>query len=128
MFEKLLSLALAGLLTVITSVPASAQLQAEREPLQAEKVKVKVTRIGTGKKARVEVKLRDNTKLKGYVGEIAQEHFTVIDSKHGTVTKVPYVEVQQIKNTDRSALFALIAAPAIVGGLMLVVVIALRGS
>src|SRR5882762_6213260 len=108
MFKKLLALALACLLTnIITSVPASAQSQAGRDAHDAERVKAKVTRLGTGKQARVEVRLSDKTKLKGYIGEIAQTHFTVIDPKHGTVTPVPYDQVQQIKNTNHSAVVAL---------------------
>jgi hypothetical protein len=129
MFEKLLSLALPCLLTsMITSVPVSAQLQAGREPQQTEKVKATVTKLGTGKQARVEVKLKDNTKLKGYIGEIAQEHFTLIDPKHGTITPVPYDQVQQIKNTNHSGIIGLGLAAATIGGVMLIVVLSLRGS
>ena len=129
MVKKLLSLAIAVLLNgTITSIPVSAQLQAETEPAQAEKVKAKVTKIGIGKRATVNVKLRDNTKLKGYIGAIAEEHFTLVDPKHGTVTPVPYDQVQQIKNTNRRWLLPLVAGPAIVGGLMLVVALSLRGS
>lgn len=128
MFEKLLSLALPCLLTsMITSVPVSAQLQAGREQ-QTEKVKATVTKLGTGKQARVEVKLKDNTKLKGYIGEIAQEHFTLIDPKHGTITPVPYDQVQQIKNTNHSGIFAAVLGAATIGGVMLIVVLSLRGS
>ena len=129
MFKKLLSVALAGLLmTMIMAVPASAQSRAAGESQQAEKVKAKVTKLGTGKQARVEVRLKDNTKLKGYIGAIAEEHFTLIDPKHGTVTPVPYEQVQQTKNSNHSAVYALGFGAAIVGGLMLVVVLALRGS
>ena len=129
MFEKLLSLALAVLLTgMITCVPASAQSQAEKDPQQAEKVKAKVTKLGAGKQARVEVKLKDNTRLKGYIGEIAEEYFTLIDPKHGTVTPVPYAQVQQIKNTNHSAAYALGLGAAVIGGVILVVVASLRGS
>ena len=128
MFKKLLSLAIAVLLTgTITSVPVLAQSQAS-DPAQAEKIKVKVTRIGTGKRATVNVKLRDNTKLKGYIGEIAQEHFTLVDPRHGTVTPVPYEQVQQIKHTDRSWLFGLGAAAATIVGLLVAVSLSLKGS
>ena len=129
MFKKLLSLVITVLLTgTITLVPASARLQTETAPAQAEKVKAKVTRIGTGKRATVNVTLRDNTKLKGYIGQIAQEHFTLVDPKHGTVTPVPYEQVQQIKNTNHQWLFALGAAAATIGGLLLLVSLSLRGS
>ncbi|SRR6266404_4870432 len=129
MVEKLLALGLAGLLTsIIPYAGASAQSQTGREPQQAEKVRAKVTKLGTGKQARVEVKLRDNTKLKGYIGEIAEERFTLVDPKRGTVTPVPYEQVQQIKNINHSGLYALALGAATIVGVMLVVAIALRGS
>ncbi|MEP6913197.1 MAG: hypothetical protein ABI923_10610 [bacterium] len=128
MFKKLLSVALASLVvSMFTAVPASAQSPAETETQQAEKVKGKVTRLGTGKQARVEVKLRDNTKLKGYIGEIAEEHFTVIDPKHGTVTLVSYSQVLKIKNTN-SDLFALGLGAAVISGVVIVVMASMRGS
>ncbi len=129
MFKKLLSVALTSLfVSMITAVPASAQSQAGTETQQADKMKAKVTRLGTGKQARVEVKLKDNTKLKGYIGEIAEEHFTVIDPRHGTVTPVPYAQVQKIKNTNHSDLFALGLGAAVIGGVLIVVMASLRGS
>ena len=129
MFEKFLSLALAGLVTsMITSVPASAQSQAARDPQQAEKVKAKVTKLGTGKQARVEVKLKDNIRLKGYIGEIAEKRFTLVDPKHGTVTPIPYEQVQQIKNTNHSGLYALGLGAAVIVGVTLFVAVVLRGS
>jgi hypothetical protein len=127
--KKLLSLALAGLLTtMIASVPASAQTPAGREPQQAEKVKAKVTRLGTGKQARVEIRLKDDKKLKGYIGEIAEEHFTLVDPKHGSVMQVSYEQVQQIKSTNHSAVTALLLGAGVIGGVMLLVVLSLRGS
>jgi hypothetical protein len=129
MLAKLLSLALVCLLTnMISPVLASAQSQAGREPQQADKVRAKVTRLGTGKQARVAIKLADNTKLKGYIGQIAEDHFTLVDPKHGTVTRISYEQVQQIKNTNHSAVTALLLAAGTVVGLMVVVLVSLRGS
>ena len=129
MFKKLLAVALTSLfVSMMAAVPASAQSQAGGEAQQAEKVKGKVTRLGTGKQARVEVKLKDNTKLKGYIGEIAEAHFTVINPKHGTVTPVPYDQVQQIKNTNHSAAKALGLFAGTMTFLLLAVVLSMRGS
>ena len=129
MFKKLLSVALTSLfVSMTTAVPASAQSQAASETQQAEKVKGKVTRLGTGKQASVEVKLKDNTKLKGYIGEIAEEHFTVINPRHGTVTPVPYAQVQKIKSTNHAGAFALGLGAAVIGGVLIVVMASLRGS
>jgi hypothetical protein len=62
-----------------------------------EKARATVARLGVGKDARVEVRLRDGGKLKGYIGEVAADSFTVIDSKTGAPTIVSYADVIQVK-------------------------------
>jgi hypothetical protein len=129
MFRKLLSLALTSLLiSPIAFVSAAAQTQTSAEQQQVGQIRIKVIRLGTGKQARVEVRLKDGSRLKGYIGAINEDHFTVIDSKHGTVSSVSYAQVQQLKNANRSPLIPLGLAAGVVGGVMLLVVISLRGS
>ena len=129
MFEKLLSLALAGLLIgILGTAPVSAQSRAGTDSQQADKIKAKVTRLGTGKQARVEVKLRDTTKLKGYIGQIAEDHFTLIDPKHGTVTTITYGQVEKIKDRNHDWVTAALLGAGTIGGLLIVVVLSGRGS
>ena len=127
MFNRLLSLALAGLLiSMVTPAPASAQ--AGSDPGHTLKVRAKISRVGTGKQARVEVKLRDKQTLKGYVGEIAEDHFSLVDAKHGTVTAIPYDQVERVKNRTQSPFLPLALGGAVIGGLLIVVAVVLRGS
>jgi hypothetical protein len=131
MLAKLLSLALASLLTItISLVPVSAQTQSQptADSAHADQVKAKVTRLGTGKQARVSVRFRDSSKLKGYIGEIGTTHFTLIDPSRGTVTPIPYDQVQAIKNTNHSAVTAALLGAGTIVGVMLLVVLSLRGS
>ena len=103
MLKKILSLALAGAFMAAASAqPASALTKAEKEAQFAERVKAGIAQLGTGTDARVEVKLRDRTKLKGYVGEAGAEQFTVVDAKTGAATAVPYPQVQQVKGNNLS--------------------------
>jgi len=105
MLKKILSLALAGAFVAAASAqPASAATlgRAEKEAQFAEKVKAGIAQLGTGTEARVEVKLRDKTKLKGYVGEAGAEQFTVVDAKTGAATVVAYPQVQQVKGNNLS--------------------------
>lgn len=128
MFRKLLSVSLASLLTAtIATVPNFAQSPATTQSTQAEKIKVRVMRIGVGR-ARVEVKLRNHMKMKGFIGQIADDGFSLVDPKSGTVTPVPYDQVLQVKNINRSALVALAIAAGTVTGLMLLIALSLRGS
>ena len=130
MFTKFLSLALAGsLISIVTLVPASAQSQTETDARQTEKVKARILKLGTGKKVRLEVRLKDNTMLKGYVSEITEDHFNVADAKTGAVTTVPYAQVQQLKVNKYPHQLAI--GLAFVGGIIaiaLILAVALRGS
>lgn len=63
---------------------------------QVEKVRAQVAKIGTGEKAKVHVKLQDNTRLKGYIRDSAQDSFTVVDSKTGVRT-LAYADVTEVR-------------------------------
>ena len=63
----------------------------------ADKARATVQTIGLGRDARVEVKLHDQSKLKGYVSATEQDFFTVTDSKTGTSQTVRYAEVANVK-------------------------------
>jgi hypothetical protein len=59
--------------------------------------RAKVQKLGVGRDARVEVRLKDDTKLKGYVSAAELDSFTVTDPKSGAPTTVAYAEVAQMK-------------------------------
>src|SRR5688572_7266820 len=103
MSKKILSLVLAALLINLCGagrVRAAARAegreneQAAADAKAAAKVKTKISGIGTGMKKVVEVRLRDKTKRKGYIREIADEHFVIVDRKTGATTDVSYAEVE----------------------------------
>jgi hypothetical protein len=62
-----------------------------------EKSRATVQKIGLGRDARVEVKLHDQTKIKGYVSAAEEDFFTVTDAKTGKSQTVPYAEVASVK-------------------------------
>lgn len=69
----------------------------------AGKVKAGITRLGVGPDARVMVKLRDKTKLNGYVSQIGDESFVVADAKTGLTTEVQYPDVAKVKGNNLSS-------------------------
>jgi hypothetical protein len=92
----------------------------------AEEARLSVAKLGTGKDARVDVKLRDNTKLKGYVSEATEDSFTVVDSKTGLARTVSYSDVTQVSKQGNGlstltkvGIGAAVAAGAIVGWIIL---------
>ena len=95
MFKKYLTVILAVfVINLSLSAAAFAQTKSEKEAKFAEKVKASVTKIGTGKDARVEVKLKGGTNIKGYVSQINENEFVVTDSKTGQLIPVPYANVK----------------------------------
>jgi hypothetical protein len=97
--KKLMSTALAALLllTPLGVKPVVASGKAEKQAKLAEKVKAGVLKLGVGKEARITVKLRDKTKLAGYVSEVREDSFVITDLNTGTATTVAYPEVAQVK-------------------------------
>jgi hypothetical protein len=75
--------------------PVRAETNAET--LRAQQARVSVLKLGTGERARVEVKLRDETKLKGYVSAAGADSFTLTDTKTGASTVIAYDDVAQVK-------------------------------
>lgn len=115
MVKKILCLALAGLL--VNTVAISSAYARSDEGKQArltEQVKKGIAKLGTGPDARVEVKLYDKTKLKGYLQEVTEEYFVVADPGTGAATKVLYPQVKQVKghNLSRGASIAINVAIA----------------
>ncbi|SRR5258707_359035 len=86
-------------LLCVTAAPANPR--ADKDARYAAKVKAGILKLGTGPAAHVEVKLRDGTKLKGYVAEAGEDHFVVVDET-GASTEVPYPQVKQVKGNSLS--------------------------
>ena len=103
MFRRILSLALAASLFGVVSLrPVYADSKAEKEARFAKKVKENINKLGTGATTRIEVKLRDKRTLKGYIGEVGEDGFSVVDAKTGTATRVLYPQVQKVKGNNLS--------------------------
>ena len=73
-----------------------AKTQAERDAQTLEAVKVKVARLGVGEKARVTVKFKDGTKLKGYISQVKDDEFIVRDRKTDAPSVVLYRDVTRV--------------------------------
>lgn len=96
MLRRMLSVILTGLmLTAAAVVPAGAKNVKEAAP--AEKARATVQKVGVGEKARVEVRLRDNTKLKGYVSAAGADTFDLTDKKTGVTRTIAYADAAQVK-------------------------------
>ncbi len=125
MSRKLISLALVGLLlNIVGAIPAYASSKEETRARFAERVKEGIGRLGTGPEARVQVKLRDGKKLKGYISEAGENSFVIVDAKSGAASTVPYPQVKQVtgNNLSKGAKIA-ITVGIVVGLLFLLTVV-----
>lgn len=103
MLKKSLSFFLLGVLLYVGSaVPVAALTKAEKEAQHATKVKTEIAKLGTGQAARISLKLRDKTKLSGYVAAAGAESFVVADLSTGATTTVPYPNVVQVRGNNLS--------------------------
>jgi hypothetical protein len=98
LFKKTIALGIAGILISmalgIESISAGTK---EGKEAQSEKIRADIYKLGIGKDARVEVKLRDKTELQGYISEVSEHSFTVTDLKTEASSVVAYPNVRQVK-------------------------------
>ena len=104
MCKKLLSLTLAALLIhlLVGAQFASASTDTQKQARLAGKIKLGILKLGIGKEARVAVRLRDKTKLVGYISEVREDRFAVTDINTGATTMVTYPDVAQGKGHNLS--------------------------
>ena len=62
-----------------------------------EKTRSKVQQLSVERDKKIEVKLRDNTKYKGYITAIEPDSFTFSDAKTSQTQKFTYSEVEDVK-------------------------------
>jgi small nuclear ribonucleoprotein (snRNP)-like protein len=101
MTKKILSLMLIGLVLNLAFYTTKANtIDNQKEAKFAEKVKLNIAKLGVGKEAKVQVKLKDGTKLKGFISEITDDYFVVTNEKDGQSTAIPYPQVKQVKGKN----------------------------
>jgi cell division septal protein FtsQ len=80
----------------LNATAAATKTQAEQDAQLLEEVKVKVARLGVGERARVTVRFKDGTKLKGYISQAKDSEFVVRDRKTDTPSVVLYRDVARV--------------------------------
>lgn len=103
MFKKTFCLVIISSIMIVTGgrVARAANATA-KEDAHTEKVKAAIAKLGTGPSAQIEIKLRDKSKLKGYIKEANQDHFVLVSSATGSATEVAYPQVKQVKGNNFS--------------------------
>jgi len=103
MIKKCLSVALLGLTLLFTNLQLiNAQTNTGNNAATVEKIKANVTKRGTGEKARVNVKMLNGTKMKGFISQAGDDSFTLTDSKTKQTSTLAYSDVAQVKKQGLS--------------------------
>lgn len=97
MLKTNLSLLIVAVLLLGTvSQPAFAKQSGNQVPT-VETVKSKVARLGIGAKAKATIKLKNGTKVKGYVAQAGDEDFVMRDRKTDAPTTIRYADVLKVE-------------------------------
>lgn len=103
MFKQFLSLMLVALMINTIGLQfAFANSKEDKQARFTEKVKANIEKLGIGEAARVKIKLRDKTKLEGFISATDKDSFTVTNLKTGAATIVAYSNVKSAKGRNLS--------------------------
>lgn len=104
MLKKITTLTIALLLAfmLIGQRQVVASSKAEKDAKYIEKVKAGILKLGVGQQTRITIKMRDKTKLVGYISEIQNDHFVVSDVNSSSTITIPYTDVSQVKGNNLS--------------------------
>lgn len=102
MFTRSLGFILCILLFNLFMAPDALASETLRESKQTKKIRTKIIKLGTGPDAKIELKLKDGSKIKGYVSETREDKFLVTNPVTGEITPVTYPQVKQAKGNNLS--------------------------
>jgi len=97
MLRRTFAIMLSGLLLLTAFGFQGAGAQSLRDQQATEKLRTRVLKMGVGTNARVEVKLRDNTQLNGYISDAGQDSFSVVEKQTGSSKTVSYADTLSVK-------------------------------
>jgi hypothetical protein len=123
MFRTFLSLVLAGLLVLGLSAAPAYAAQANNDAQAVEKVRLKVAKLGVGDKARVTVRMKNGTKVKGFISQAGADDFTVRDRSTGEPTTISYRDVIKVEdNRGHSTMRNVLIGVGVGAGVVLAVI------
>lgn len=74
----------------------SSEAQISKEARRAQKIKNTVFKSSVGPGNDIEVKLKDKTKISGYLSEVTDDYFVVTDARSGARSKLEYGQVEKV--------------------------------
>lgn len=75
----------------------SSEAQITKEARHAQKIKNTVFKSSVGPGNDIEVKLKDKTKINGYLSEVTDDYFVVTDPRTGAKSRFEYGQVEKVR-------------------------------
>ena len=97
MLRRTFAIVLSGLFLTSTLCFQSVIAQSGSDSASADQIRASVQRIGQGRDAKVEAKLRDGRKVTGYISAVGEDSFVVTNPKTGSSETVAYVDALHVK-------------------------------
>lgn len=103
MLRKLINCGIAVVVILALSIaPVAVTGQTSKGVELARQAKAKIAKLNLDEKARLKVKLKDGSVIRGYPRAESDEYFSVTDPQTGSTIKVPYDQVKSIKGPTPS--------------------------
>jgi hypothetical protein len=103
MIKKSLTVVLIALMLLFNNLQSvTAQTRTVNDAATINKIKANVSKRGTGEKARVNVKMLNGTKMKGFISQTGEDSFTLADSKTKQTSTLAYSDIAQVKKQGMS--------------------------
>lgn len=126
MYKKYLSLALVVLLmNVLMGAHVLARPQSSSQNQDVEKIKIKVAKLGVGEKARATVRMKDGTKIKGYIAQARDNDFVIRDRKTNEPHTIAYQDVVKVESNRGHSLARNLAIGIAIGAGAVITIIAI---
>ena len=102
--------------TILFQQSVLASSNSEKDASVANKIKAGIVKLGVGQSSRVNLTLKDKTRVVGYISEIKDDSFVVASVESGVRTTVAYPDVVQVKGNNLSTRTKVIIGVAIAVG------------
>lgn len=97
MLKTHLSFLVAVMLLLVTVPHPAVAGQTSNQAPTVEAVKSKIARLGIGAKAKATIRLKNGTKVKGYVAQAGEDDFVIRDRKTDAPTTIRYADVLKVE-------------------------------
>src|SRR5437763_13411240 len=94
--KKFICSILALVVLLLPVARATATAASPKQEPSIDEIKIKVTKLGVGKKARATITTKDGAKVKGYVYSAGDDDFVMRDRQTDTPTTVRYADVAKV--------------------------------